>query len=443
MKLQQVKELIKKENLEYFLCSFVEMNGVPKAKVVPVTQIDDMAADGAGFAGFAAGDIGQAPHHNDLMAVPDFDSLTPVPWRRNMAWVAGDSHVDGKSWPYCPRTILKRQVATARKQGYVFKTGVEPEFILVRRLDGGGYAPYDPLDTLKKPCYDLQTLTRNLDVITTVMGYMQQLGWKPSAGDHEDANCQFEINWNYAEGLTTADRNVFFRWMVKTVAEQHGLLATFMPKPFGYLTGNGCHFHISLWNTSDKNIFLDQKDRFGLSMLAYNFIGGLKAHAKAVSAVTAPTVNSYKRLVKRAPNSGATWAPVYISYGPANRTQMIRLPGPGRIENRTVDGAANPYLASTVLLAAGLDGIKHKLPAGEANQRNLYEASEADLERDGIDTLPTSLAEALDALEKDPVIMDALGSDYGPYYVKVKREEWRRYHNAVSNWEVDNYIEMF
>jgi len=300
------------------------------------------------------------------------------------------------------------------------------------------------LDTLDKPCYDLRALSRNLDFLTTLLKYVQELGWDPYANDHEDANCQFELNWTYSDCLTTADRHTFFRWMVRTVAEQNGLNATFMPKPFSYLTGNGCHFHTSLWDAAtDTNLFLDKKDENGLSELAYHFIGGLKHHAKALSAITGPTVNSYKRLTAGAPHSGASWAPVYITYGASNRTQMIRIPGPGRIENRTVDGAANPYLAPAAMLAAGLDGIERKLPAGQRNDRNLYEVPLDELKAEGIELLPTTLRDALDELEKDDVVMDSIGREYAEYYIRVKRGEWKRYHDSVSRWEIEKYLGLY
>ncbi|HVF11327.1 MAG TPA: hypothetical protein VNA16_11010, partial [Abditibacteriaceae bacterium] len=281
-------------------------------------------------------------------------------------------------------------------------------------------------------------------IMTRLIKHMQELGWEPYANDHEDANCQFEINWTYSDALTTADRATFFKWMVRTVAEEHGLLATFMPKPFSHLTGNGCHFHQSLWDVKKgTNLFLDKKDENGLGKMAYHFIGGLKAHARALTAVTSPLVNSYKRLVRGAPRSGATWAPVYITYGGSNRTQMIRIPGPGRLEVRAVDGAANPYLAATVMLAAGLDGIKNKMEAGERNVDNLYEISEEELKRRKIGFLPATLKEALDDLEKDQVIRDALGDTYAQYYIEVKREEWKNYHNTISAWEVENYLGVY
>lgn len=441
MTLESVKQIVRDRSVAFFLCSFVEMSGAPKAKLVPATQLEAMAEEGAGFAGFAAGEIGQGPHSPDMAAIPDFDSLTVLPWRSDIAWVAGNIQVEGKAWGYCPRTILQRQLDRAKAQGFTYKTGVEPEFFLVKKDANGSYAPYDTLDTLGKPCYDLRALHRNLDLMTTLVRYMQELGWEPYANDHEDANCQFEINWTFSDAMTTADRHTFFKWMVRTVAEQHGLTATFMPKPFTNLTGNGCHVHQSLWSTeTGKNLFADTSDPNGLSQTAYHFIGGLMAHAKALAAVTNPLVNSYKRLKRGAPRSGATWAPVYITYGGSNRTQMIRIPGPGRIEHRAADGAANPYLSAAALLAAGLDGIANQLEPGPRNDDNLYEVPETELQQRSIGFLPTTLSEAIAALEQDAVVREALGEEYVDYYVRVKRDEWRQYHETVSAWEIENYL---
>jgi glutamine synthetase len=322
--------------------------------------------------------------------------------------------------------------------------GIEAEFMLLKKNDLGNYIPWDPLDNAGKPCYDLGALYRNLDLMSALLSYMQELGWNPYAADHEDANCQFEVNWVYADALTSADRHTFFKWMVRTVAEQRGLWATFMPKPFAHLTGNGAHFHLSLAEAhTGRNLFLDTSAEFGLSALGRWFMAGVLHHAKSLAALTSPIVNSYKRLVPGTPRSGATWAPVYITYGPSNRTQMIRLPGPGRIENRAVDGAANPYLAIAALVAAGLDGIENKMDPGAANTGNLYEVEESDLAQRGIRVLPMSLREALGELEKDEILARALGRDFTSYYVKVKNEEWRQYQRTVSNWEVERYLMAF
>ena len=274
------------------------------------------------------------------------------------------------------------------------------------------------------------------------------MGWGNYANDHEDANGQFEQNFTYSDALTSCDRAIFFRYMVHTLAQQQGLLATFMPKPFTDLTGNGCHFHMSLWD-GDTNLFLDEDDArgLGLSETAYHFIGGLKKHAKAYSAVTAPTVNSYKRLKLGSTSSGATWSPVWISYGYNNRTQMLRIPAPGRVEDRTVDGSTNPYLAATVILAAGIDGIENRIDPGEPNSDNLYSIPHDELRARGLDTLPSNLLQATMELERNDVIREALGQarneDYVDYFIKVKQEEWNRYHEQVTPWEIKEYLTRF
>jgi len=441
---EKLRSVLTARGVEYVFCSFVELTGAPKAKLVPVSHIEEFAQDGAGFAGFACGDVGQGPHDPDICSVPDFRSLTILPWRKNVAWVTGNLHVEGKPWPLCPRTVLMYQLELARTQGYVVNIGIEPEFILLKKNTQGEYVPWDEFDTLVKPCYDLRALYRNLDLMTALLGFMQELGWDPYANDHEDANCQFEINWTYSDALTTADRHTFFKWMVRTVAEQHGLLATFMPKPFGNLTGNGAHVHLSLADVSSgNNLFLDSSADRGLSQLGRWFMGGVLHHARALSALVAPLVNSYKRLVRGAPRSGATWAPVYITYGASNRTQMIRIPGPGRFEIRVVDGAANPYLAFAGIIAAGLDGVALKIDPGVMNHDNLYEVSETELRKRQIGVLPCTLAEALDAFEQDSVVQGALGATYAKEYLKVKRDEWWLHTRNVSAWERHHYLATY
>src|SRR6266849_2850731 len=383
MGLEEVKRIAEGRGVEFFFAQFVDMYGRPSAKLIPAANLDDLANDGAGFAGFAAGEIGQMPSDPDIAAMPDLSSLTLVPWQQNLARFACDITVEGEPWPYCPRTILRNQ------------------------LGRGNYA-----------------------------------------NDHEDANGQFEQNFLFDDALVSCDRAIFFRYMVHTLAEQHGMIATFMPKPFTTLTGNGQHFHMSLWD-GDTNIFLDENDPrgLGLSEKAYHFIGGLKKHARAYSALTAPTVNSYKRLKLGSTTSGATWSPVWISYGYNNRTQMLRIPGPGRIEDRTIDGSSNPYLAATAVLAAGLDGIENGLDAGDPNSENLYTKSYEELTGRGLRTLPGNLLEAVGELEADDVLRKALGhgrgEDYIDYYARVKRDEWFRYHEQVTPWEITEYLTRF
>jgi glutamine synthetase len=445
----EVRREVDKQGAEFLFAQFVDLSGKPSAKLVPTTHLEDVFAEGAGFAGFAAGEIGQGPHNPDLAAMPDPASYTPVPWQPNLVRFACDVHVEGDPWPYCPRTILRRQLDLAREKGYVFKIGLEAEFFLLRREDGRLQVA-DRLDVLERPCYDMRALSRQYDFITALSKYETQLGWDNYANDHEDANGQFESNFVFADALTTADRVIFFRYMVQSLAHERGLLATFMPKPFSHLTGNGLHMHMSLWDPeTDTNLFEDEHDSrgLGLSELAYRFLGGLLAHAKAYIAVTAPTVNSYKRLIVGAPTSGATWSPAYVTYGGNNRTQMIRVPAPGRCEDRTVDGAANPYLAAAVILASGLDGIERELDPGEPNTENMYEVPEDERVKRGIDVLPSNLLDATRNLEEDEVLREALGhgvgEDYVDYYVKVKRREWDEFHAGVSDWEIEKYLSLF
>src|SRR5215208_2118483 len=449
--LADVRKVVDDRGIEFFFAQFVDMHGKPNAKLVPARHLDGLVEDGAGFAGFAAGDIGQVPSDPDLAAMPDLDSLTVLPWRPNVARFACDVTVEGESWPYCPRTILRNQMARAADKGWEFKMGAELEYFLVRRTEDGGIEVADRLDTLEQPCYDMRALTRNLDFVSEVSRHVTELGWDNYATDHEDANGQFEQNFDFADALTTSDRAIFFRYMVESLAQERGIVATFMPKPFGHLTGNGCHFHMSLWKDGE-NLFevddpSDDPRGLGLSELAYNFIGGLKQHAKAYIALTAPTVSSYKRL-KTGTRSGSSWAPVFVSYGFNNRTQMLRIPAAGRIEDRTVDGSCNPYLAATTVLAAGLDGIENGLDAGDpTTELNLHEVSEEQRKDLGVELLPANLLDATRELERDEVLRAALGStareDYVDYYVKTKQDEFNEWHNEVTQWEINRYLQLF
>ncbi len=443
-----VVRLVAEQRIEYLFAQFVDMHGKPNAKLVPASHVEDLLEDGAGFAGFAAGDIGQRPNDPDLVAIPDPTSYTPLPWRPGIARLACDVTVEGQPWPYCPRTILRNEIARAAELGYELKLGAELEYFLLRRDEDGRLSVADSLDTQGQPCYDMRALTRSLDFVTEVAGNLDALGWDHYATDHEDANGQFEQNFDYADALTTCDRAIFFRYMVESLAQDRGLIATFMPKPFARLTGNGCHFHASLWKDGENVFGADDDPRgLGLSPAGYNFIGGLKEHAAAYIALTAPSVNSYKRLVVGS-QSGSAWAPVYISYGSNNRTQMLRVPAPGRIEDRTVDGSCNPYLAATAVLASGLDGIERGLDPGEAtSDLNLHELPAAEREKLGIAMLPENLLDATRALAADEVLRRALGTcpreDYLDYFVDVKQAEWAHAHAQVTEWELERYLQLF
>ena len=445
-----VERYIADNDVEFLFAQFVDMHGKPNAKLVPARLLDGLLSDGAGFAGFAAGAIGQRPNDPDMAAMPDITTLTPLPWRPGVARLACDVHVEGEEWPYCPRTILRRQLERARSMGYEFKIGIELEYFLIRRNEDGSIELADPLDNLEQPCYDMRGLTRSLDFVSDVARNLTWLGWNNYATDHEDANGQFEQNFDYADALVTCDRAIFFRYMVESLAQERGLMATFMPKPFAHLTGNGCHFHMSLWR-GEENVFeadpADDPRGMGLSEDAYHFIGGLKAHAKAYIAVTAPTVSSYKRLVVGT-RSGSSWAPVYVSYGYNNRTQMLRVPAAGRVEDRTVDGSCNPYLGAAVVLASGLDGIERGLDPGDpTTELNLHELSDERREELGIELLPANLLDATRELEKDDVLRAALGhtgrEDYVDYFVNTKQQEFEEWHGQVTQWEVDRYLQLF
>jgi glutamine synthetase len=448
--LEDLKSRAETDGVEFFFAMFVDMHGKPCAKLVPVQALEVLLSGGAGFAGFAAGDIGQSPADPDLVAVPDPASYTPAPWQPGLAVLQCDVHVEGVPWPYSPRLILQRVLDTAKSRGIAYQVGCEAEYFLLRRGPDGRLLVADQADCLESPCYDAKALTRMYDHITRVSKYMNQFGWSNYANDHEDANGQFEQNFRYADALTTADRVVFFRYMVHTLAQQAGMTATFMPKPFSHLTGNGLHMHSSLWDeASGAELFVDASDPrgLGLSETAYYFIGGLLGHASSLAAVTCPNVNSYKRMGVGAPLSGATWAPAYVTYGGNNRTQMLRVSGGGSVENRACDGAANPYLAMAAQLAAGLDGIEHQADPGEPNLDNLYELSSEEIARRGIRTLPPTLLHAVEELTDDAVLRQALGKtangDYVDYYASVKRREFLSWHASVTGSEIDRYLTLF
>ncbi len=426
---KDLAQIAKTKGIKYFLVSFVDLFGVLRAKLVPARAIKGMQKDGAGFAGFAAW-LDMTPADSDMFGVPDPDSLIQLPWNPEIGWLASDLWMDGKEVEASPRVALKRQIAKAQKKGYRIKTGVECEYFLVNEE---GSALSDPLDTQTKPCYDQQALMRRYPVVKEICDSMLKLGWGPYQNDHEDANGQFEMNWDYNDVLLTADRHVFFKYMTKTIAENHGMRATFMPKPFSNLTGNGCHSHISIWDrTGKKNLFLNKNDELGLSKLAYQFLGGIMQHAVSMCAIFNPTVNSYKRIDAPRTTSGATWSPSAVTYSGNNRTHMIRVPDDGRFELRLMDGAMNPYLSQAAIIAAGLDGIKNKRDPGEPSFVNMYE--EGDKVRSA-KLLPSTLLDALRLLEKNKTLKEELGAEVVDAYIKLKMMEWRDYTSHLSDWE--------
>jgi glutamine synthetase type III len=425
----------KQKKIKYFLISFVDLFGVLRSKLVPARAIAGMQRDGAGFAGFATW-LDMTPAHPDMFAVPDPASLIQLPWKPEVGWLAGDLVMDGKFVDASPRVALKNQIALAAKQGMRMKTGVECEYFLV---SPDGSAVSDASDTQEKPCYDQSALMRRYDVISEICDCMITLGWGHYQNDHEDANGQFEMNWDFDDALVTADRHVFFKYMVKAIAEKHGLRATFMPKPFSNLTGNGCHAHVSVWDkTGKKNLFHSASDKMGLSKMAYQFLGGVLHNADALAAIFNPTVNSYKRIDAQVTLSGATWSPNAITYGGNNRTHMVRVPDEGRFELRLMDGAANPYLLQAGVLAAGLDGVANKRDPGKPLNINMY--TEGHTVKD-VRRLPSNLLDAIRLFEKSKVLRAGLGKELVESYAKLKHRDWRSYSAAISQWERDHTLD--
>ena len=420
--------------LRYFLVSYSDLLGTSRSKLIPAAAIGEVCEQGAPFAGFATW-LDLTPADPDVFAIPDPQSLIQLPWKPEVGWLAADLYMNGEPLAQGPRNVLRKSIARAAERGYELRTGVECEFFL---LTPDGQSVGDPFDDQRKPCYDQQALVRRYDLITSICDALTKLGWQPYQNDHEDANGQFEINWKYSEALKTADRQTFFKFLVKTMAEQHGMRATFMPKPFSRLTGNGCHIHVSLWDRERSvNLFHDRVDELGLSSLGYEFLGGVLHSAEALSAIVTPTVNSYRRIHARGTSSGATWSPNTISYAGNNRTHMIRIPDGGRFELRLADGAANPYVMAAALLEAGMNGIENHRHPGPPLETNAY----VDQVPDGLRSLPDNLLDSLRALQADTILTAGLGQDFTNAYLKLKRAEWRDYSSHVSKWETEHTLD--
>ena len=434
-------KIAKQKKIKYFLISFVDLFGVLRSKLVPAHAIKEMQTAGAGFAGFAAW-LDMSPADSDMFGIPDPDSLIQLPWNKEVGWLASDLWMNGKPVEASPRVMLKNQIKKLKKQNLTMKSGVECEYFLISP-DGNSIA--DPRDTQSKPCYDQSALMRRYDLIKEICDCMIEMGWGPYQNDHEDANGQFEMNWDYDDCLKTADRHTFFKYMVKTLAEKHGLRATFMPKPFENLTGNGCHAHISVWDKK-KNKFLDKSDKLGLSKMAYNFLGGVIKNASSLSAFFNPTINSYRRINAPPTKSGASWSPSSISYTGNNRTHMIRIPDPGRFELRLMDGSANPYLLQASVLAAGLYGLINKIDPGEPLTCNMY----TDYEKyPNLPKLPNELQDSLELLKNNNEMSEAFGEETINSYIKLRNSEIKEFDSKekfdkskpVTKWERQNTLD--
>mgnify|MGYP000654573273 FL=1 len=433
----------KDKGVKYFMISYTDLFGGQRAKLVPAQAISDMQEDGAGFAGFATW-LDLTPAHPDMLAVPDPSSVIQLPWKPEVAWVASNCIMEDEDVAQAPRNVLRRLIDEAAAEGLHVKTGIEAEFFL---LTPEGDQISDPYDTAEKPCYDQQAVMRRYEVVREICDYMLDLGWGPYQNDHEDANGQFEMNWEYDDVLKTADKHSFFKFMAKSVAEKHGFRATFMPKPIEGLTGNGCHAHISVWDGPGKdakvNVFAGagegQTGEVGLSERGKHFLGGIMKHASALAAITNPTVNSYKRINAPRTMSGATWAPNTVTWTGNNRTHMVRVPGPGRFELRLPDGAANPYLLQAVIIAAGLSGIRSKADPGRRHDIDMYAEGHNITDAP---KLPLNMLDAIREYDKDTELKASMGDEFSKSYIKMKMQEWNSFVTHFSRWEKDNTLDI-
>jgi glutamine synthetase len=437
------------KGVKYCIGAYVDIHGVPKGKVVPIQHLGQMAKGSERYTGYAVDGLGQAPNDDELTAVPDLTRAIQLPWEPKIAWIPADNHFKGEPYALSTRVALQHQLAEAAKLGLGLNLGIECEVFLLKQDASGALSVPDAEDKLGKACYDVRGFTNSFEWLDKMASAMNGLGWDLYSLDHEDANGQFEFDFQYADALTTCDRLIFFRYMAKHYAREMGLLATMMPKPFADKTGNGAHFNMSLCDLKDgRNLFAcaprDDPHGIGLTPLGYHFIAGILKHGRALCAVLAPTVNSYKRLVRRGAMSYFSWAPVFNSWGSNNRTNSVRIPaGGGRCESRNADGAVNPYLAATLLLAAGLEGVREKLDPGTPNEDNLYAISDEERLARGIEFLPQTLQEAVAAFTEDPLMEATLGKELRDEFIRYKTDEWQAYHLTVSQWEIERYSYMF
>ena len=444
--IETLRSHLSSNGVAYLMASFADMHGVSKTKMVPLSHIDQMMAGSELYTGAALDGVPQDVSDEEVSAHPDSQSCIILPWQTNVAWFASNLWCEGKPFDACSRNILARATQAAADMGFVMNLGMEAEFYVLKDSESD-IVPVSARDTLEKPCYDGYGALDNLHWLSELVDAMDDLGWDVYSFDHEDGNGQFEVDFRYADAMTMADRFVFLRMMANAIARKHGYFASWMPKPFADRTGSGAHYNMSLESLeTGQNLFKDDHDPrgCGLSNLGYQFVAGVLRHLPAISAVVSPTVNSYKRLIKQGSMSGSTWAPVFVCYGNNNRTNALRIPlGGGRVELRAADSANNPYLGAAMVLSAGLEGIREGLDPGDPHTENMYNKTPEELEELGIALLPRTLEEAIDAFETDPFSRAVMGDEMFKAYAAFRREEWEAYHNHVSDWERDRYLNFF
>jgi glutamine synthetase len=453
-KREMVRKQLEEQGIEFILAKFVDIHGSPKVKQVPVSCFDDIVEDGAGFAGGAVWGMGQGPESHDLMARADLDTFCQLPWKKNVTMANCNIYVDNEPWPFCPRTNLLRMMDLFAKEGYKLNGGFEPEHFLVAKGPNGTIVPWDPqgIDMLAKPCYDFKGMAQTMDYLQDIIRYGNQMGFGIYQSDHEDANGQYEINFGWTNALHTADRLVRFRMLAGQTANKYGATATFLAKPFENLTGSGAHFHFHVAQADDgHNLFpaVDESDDIkglGLSQTAVYYIGGLLKHIRALTAISSPIINCYRRIQSGefvySSTSGYTWTPSFASFGDNNRTQLYRCPDSNRVEDRSPSSMVNPYLFMAAHMAAGLDGIKNRIDPGDPIiGENVWNLSYDQRRERGMLLLPQNLMEAIEALEADEVVKSGLGP-IAHEYIRLKKAEWGEFMKHVTPWEVDRYLTM-
>ena len=446
--LTAVKNDLIASGVKYCVGAYVDLHGVPKGKFVPITHFEDFATGSELYTGYALDGLGQSPNDDEIASLPDLSRGIRLPWQPEVMWYPADLTFHGAPYEVSTRVVFQKVLRQAAELGYTFNLGIECEVYFLKQDETGRLLVPNPDDNLMKSCYDVKRFFDVFPLLDKIAATINGLGWDVYSLDHEDGNSQFEFDFKYADGLTMADRYIFFRLLAKKLAADQGLLATFMPKPFADKTGNGAHFNMSLADAATgANLFKSngEPDPYGLGLtpLAYSFIAGILRHGRALCAAFAPTVNSYKRLIRRGGMGYYSWAPVFNSFGTNNRTNSVRVPmAGGRCESRNADSSCNPYLAGALVLAAGLEGIREGLDPGAPQSENLYELTDAQLAERGVQPLPKTLAEAVDAFEEDPFIEQVLGKALKQEFVTYKRAEWEDYHQTISQWEIDKYARL-
>ncbi len=438
---REVLDRIEAENVKFVRLQFTDITGTVKNVSIPSSQVEKAFTEGIWFDGSSIEGFVRI-QESDMRLEPDPSTFAVLPWRSNgdvasARLICDVVNTDGTPFEGGPRQVLKRVLDRAESMGYTVSIGPEPEFFLFEKDENGG-ATTTPHDT--GGYFDLAPKDLATDVRRDIIFALEDMGFEVEASHHEVADGQHEINFKYDDALSAADNIATFRAVVRAVAEQNGLHATFMPKPIAEINGSGMHSHISLFD-EEGNAFADADDEFNLSNVAYQFMGGVLEHAKAFTAVTNPTVNSYKRLVP------GYEAPVYIAWSDVNRSALLRVPDAAgdsaRFEIRSPDPSCNPYLCLAVVIAAGLDGIENDLDPGAAVREDIYEFDEEAREEYGIETLPPTLDTAVDALETDEVVTEALGKHVTEKFIEAKRADYADYRTQVSDWELERYLETF